>query len=141
MMETLIYLDSNIYIDYFDNRTDYLRPLGAFAFELLRRMFGCEFKIAISAVVAEELIRNNRAEQLKNLAMRLREREKLVEVEILPEDFQKAKALSQKRNSSFNDALHAVVASKAKAEYLVTRNIEHLEKFGDMIKVVYPENI
>ncbi len=32
-----IYVDTNIYLDFFLNRKDKLRPLGDFAFELFKR--------------------------------------------------------------------------------------------------------
>jgi len=140
-METLIYLDSNIYIDYFDNRTDYLRPLGEFAFELIRRAISCEFKIIFSGVAAEELEYNGCSEQLSILLKRLKECDKLIFVEGEDADFQEARKLAHERDCSFNDALHAVLAHKTNAAYLVTRNIKHLQKFSDMARIVYPENI
>lgn len=43
-----IYLDTCIYLDYLMDRKDNLRPLGEFAFQLLKRTFECEFEIIIS---------------------------------------------------------------------------------------------
>jgi predicted nucleic acid-binding protein len=140
-METLIYLDTNIYIDYFKNRADYLRPLGEFAFQLLKRTFGCEFKIVISGVVIKELLHNNCENELAILVETLRACKKLIEVEANNEDFKEARNLSQERGISFNDALHAIVAKKANAECLVTRNIIHFQEVSDLIKISYPESV
>ncbi|MBD3304093.1 hypothetical protein GF343_03035 [Candidatus Woesearchaeota archaeon] len=54
-MTKLIYVDTNIYIDYFDGRTDYLRPPGEFAYQLLKRTFNCEFRIIVSSLVVDEI--------------------------------------------------------------------------------------
>jgi len=63
----LIYCDTNIYIDYFENREDNLRPLGTFAFELLRRTIECEFTIVVSDFVISELEKYVEEEKIKEL--------------------------------------------------------------------------
>jgi len=68
----LIYLDTNIYMDYFENRSDGLRPLGDFAFNLLRRCFECEFSIASSVLVAKEAEHNGYGGELQRLNKKLR---------------------------------------------------------------------
>jgi rRNA-processing protein FCF1 len=72
-MNELIYLDTNIYLDYLESREDRLRPLGEFAFRLLQRTLKCEFKIVISDVVNKELDRNIEADKIKGILDDLKE--------------------------------------------------------------------
>ena len=62
-MQRLIYLDTNIYLDYFENRTDKLKPLGEFAFRIIKRAIDCEFKIVISSIILAEIKFNNYTKQ------------------------------------------------------------------------------
>jgi len=39
------------------------------------------------------------------------------------------------------DALHAILAIKASADYFVTRNIKDFLDFQDSINIIFPENI
>ena len=133
----LIYCDTNIYIDYFENREDNLRPLGTFAFELLRRTVGCEFTIIISDFVIMELEKYVKEEKIKELLQSLERAKKLERVFKSNHDIQEARRLSKNKS----DALHAVLAKKAKAEYLVTRNIKDFAEFSHLINIVLPENI
>ena len=71
----------------------------------------------------------------------LKEVGKLIDVGITLEDKQKAKEISKNRNTHFDDALHVILAKKAGAKILVTRNIEHFADFQDIIEIKYPESI
>jgi len=133
----LIYCDTNIYIDYFENREDNLRPLGTFAFELLRRTIECEFTIVVSDFVISELEKYVEEEKIKELLQSLKRAKKLERVFKSDHDIQEAGMLSKNRP----DALHAVLAKKAKVEYLVTRNMKDFAEFSHLINVVFPENI
>ena len=127
-----IYVDTNIYLDYFLNRTDRLRPLGDFAFELFRRTISCEFEIILSDWVEQELKNNNATEQLRKLKEELKH--KLITITTTKEDINQAKKVKP-----FEDSLHAILAEKAKAKYLITRNIKDFEQ--STIKPIYPENV
>jgi predicted nucleic acid-binding protein len=41
-MSELIYVDTNVLIDFFLNRKDALRPIGDFAFELFKKSIDCK---------------------------------------------------------------------------------------------------
>lgn len=141
MKEILIYLDANIYMDHFDGRVDKLRPLGEFAFNVLRKTFECEFKIIFSGLILKELIYNSYEEKIKGLIKELKEENKIIRIKVLKEDINKAKEIIKGRNTNFNDTLHAVVANRMKVKYLVTRNIKDFEELQDLVKVCYPENL
>lgn len=137
MDNELIYLDTNIYMDYFLIREDRLRPLSDFAFELLRKTFECEYKIAISDWLLFELEKNNvPVEKINELLKDLKDLNKLVKVERKDEDVTKAE-----RYKNWKDALHAILAKKSGAVYLVTRNVEDFFDVQDLIEIKLPENL
>ena len=136
-----LYLDTNIYIDYFDGRVDNLRPLGEFAFNLLKRALDCEFQIIISSLVLDELEYNTYKENMLSLIKDLKEKDKLLIIEVNDGDVNNAKRIKKERKTSYNDTLHAVLANRIKANFLVTRNLKDFQEFFDLIKVVLPENL
>ena len=137
----LIYLDTNIYLAYLENRTDNLRPLGEFALRLIQRTLGCEFKIIISGLVVNEVERHVNVERLKEVIRSLKETEKLIRVGITSEDEIRAKELTKTRDTHFDDALHAVLAQRAKAKFLITRNINDFADLQDLVDIRLPESI
>lgn len=140
-MSQLIYLDTNIYMDYFDGRVDNLRPLGEFAFQLLKRTFECEFKIAISPIVVDELVHNAKKEKIEELMKDLNERNKLIKIKVSEIDRYLARKVSKERSTPLYDTIHAVIANRCKAEYLITRNMKDFENLQDFVKIAYPENL
>ena len=137
----LIYLDTNVYLDYLEGRTDKLRPLGEFAFQLIKRAIECEFKIVVSSFVIEELENNIDMDKVDDLFDTLKKLNKIINLFPIKDDKDKAKELSKNRDTHYSDALHAVLANRAGAEFLVTRNIKHFSNLNDLVKVVYPESI
>ena len=133
----LIYLDTCIYLDYWQGRTDRLRPLGEFAFQLIRGAIQCEFEIVVSDWVIEELEHHIRKKELNEILKPLREAEKTVQAFKTKKDMDKARQLS----SNWRDALHIVLAENAGAKYLVTRNMDDFSRIPSSIETVFPENI
>lgn len=140
-MSQLIYLDTNIYIDYFENRTDKLRPLGEFAFNVIRKAIGCEFRIIFSQLVMNEIEYNNHLKEMNNLIIALKEKNKLVNANVLDSYSIEAKRLSKIHKTSFNDILHFIIAKENKAEIVVTRNIKDFPTIEGFPEVVFPENL
>jgi len=136
-METLIYPDTNFYIDYFEDRRDNIRPLGEFAFSVLKRTFKCEFKIVISDLVIDELERHISEQRIAHLVKELEDVNKLVTVKQDYDDVEKARILPTHQD----DALHAVLAAKAGAKFLITRNIQHFLNVRHLIQPILPENL
>jgi len=134
-----IYIDTNVYIDHFQNRVDKLRPLGEFAFNSIRKSVECEYRIIISSVVLDELEYNGYAEDIKELTKNLKALNKITYTEESEEDIKRVRMFGLK--SSINDAKHAVIAIRSKAKYLVTRNIKDFEMFQNLIKIRYPEEL
>lgn len=68
-MSKLIYIDTNVYLDYFYDRRDKLKPLGEFAFELLSKSVSCMYKIIVSDITIFELnkkLPKNKVTELMN---------------------------------------------------------------------------
>jgi len=140
-METLIYLDTNIYIDHFEGRTDYLRPLGEFAFQLLKKAFDCKFNIVLSSLVVDELEHNSYSQNIVELKNVLKEGGNGIFIVETADDEQEARQIMKVHKTSFNDTKHAVLARRAGAAYLVTRNMDDFACLQDIIKVVLPEQL
>ena len=140
-MAKLIYVDKNIYLDLFENRIDKFRPLGEIASQLFIRALGCEFKIILSSLIIEEIENNGYESELNILINDLKKKNKLVFVKEKQADRIAANNLKNLRKTPFKDTCHLVIATRTKAECLVTRNIKDYENLSDIIEVSLPELI
>lgn len=131
-----IYCDANIYVDLFEDRRDKIRPLGEFAFQLLKRTLDCEFDLIISDWVLYELKQYVKPEKLSDFLEEYKKKNKIIKISRTPEDIKAAKSKSE----HFQDALHQILAKRAGAKYLVTRNIQHFSYDPDL-EIKFPENI
>lgn len=141
MENELIYIDSNCYIDYFENRTDKLRPLGEFAYSLIRKTIECEYKIIISSLIIDELKFNSYENNIKELIKVLKEVKKIAYIRESEKDEQESRKLKRERKSPLNDTKHVVIARRAKVKFLVTRNMKDFEELLDLVELKYPENL
>ena len=139
MNNDLIYLDTNIYIDYFEDRSDGLRPLGDFAFNLIKKALDCEYKIVCSSVIEDELLNTGHKDELQQLLILLKAAHKVINVELAKEDNENVSRLSGGKNVA--DAKHAILAQKMKVQFFVTRNWKHFQDFSDVINLCHPENL
>ena len=137
-MDIKVYCDTNIFIDYLDERTDRLRPLKDFAFEFFSKGWNCAFKLIISDWLLKELRRNLKEEQIEEILDRFKEKDKLIEIKEEKGDREKARKIS---TENWDDALHAILANKAGADYLATRNIKDFIGCEKLVEVVLPEFI
>jgi predicted nucleic acid-binding protein len=130
-----VYVDTSVILDYLQDRRDHRRPLGEFAFQLFKRAASCEFKVVVSDWALEELARYASNRPVDGFAGFLGE--KLERMPFTYADVSEAKALSR----NWRDALHAVLARKAGAAVLVTRNISHFAGFGNLVEPKEPEHV
>jgi predicted nucleic acid-binding protein len=137
-MEMLkVYCDANVYLDLFLNRKDSIRPLGHFAFEFFSRGWNCLFALVVSDLVVEELEKYASKKDIEDILGYFKERNKLIFVKCSDEDIKEAKKLSK----NWKDALHAVIASKNKCDYLITRDFKHFSDFQSIVGIKHPENV
>ncbi len=134
-----IYLDTNIYLDWLECRTDRLRPLGEFAFQIIRRTLECEFEIIISDVVLFELKRHTKMNEVMDLINKLSKKNKIIKIEKSEEDRSEAQRISPETGIHWQDVAHALLAKKADAECLITRDA-HLFDLN-LLQTKFPENI
>ncbi|MBS3057062.1 MAG: PIN domain-containing protein [Candidatus Diapherotrites archaeon] len=136
-MSTRIYVDACIYLDYFEERSNGMRPLSEFAFRIFQRAFECEFEIVISEWLLRELrIKKEFETKARLLFDDLRNKNKLIQTDADDKDEKEAKSYK-----NWKDALHCILARKAKCEFIITRNIEHFSSFSDILKAKLPEQI
>lgn len=131
-----LYVDTNVWLDHLENRSDRIRPLGEFAFSLFKRALECEHELVISDFALEELSRFTSIDSVQQIFWLFKKSKKLVVVKALSED----KVMARHR-SNFPDALHAIIARREQCDYIVTRNIEDFIPFFDLIQPILPENV
>ena len=133
-----IYIDTNIYLDYLLGRKNQFdKPLGPDALTLFHRAIGCEFKIIVSSKILEELYGNCSIDETRMLFAFLKK--KLQIVKVTKEEVSQAKSMCV--GAPYQDALHAILANKYKAEYLITRNMIHFNQYRSLIEPKYPSDI
>lgn len=131
-----IYCDANLFLDHFGSRKDRIRDLGDFAFRIFRRTLDCEFEIIISDWLLYELKNYVPPEKLKEFLEEFKKKNKIIKVYKTDEDIKKAKEIS----NHFQDILHQLLAKKAGAKYLLTRNVQDYIMM-EGLEVKFPENI
>ncbi len=132
-----IYCDTCVYIDLFEGRKDRFRDLGEFALSLFRKVREKEYKLIISDWLLYEIKKLSHEKNFNDLLKQF-EDEYLIKVERSNEDERKARQLSP---SNFPDAMHVILAKKANAIYLVTRNIQDFAEFCKIIEIATPESL
>lgn len=134
-----IYCDTNIYLDFFLGRKDYLRPLDEFAYQIFKRVEEGEFSLIISDHLLYELENNlEDTNKITELLQPLTKKGRVVKVFKSREDVLKAKEIS---NEHWKDVLHAILANKAKAVYLLTRNIPDYAGCEHLVEIKFPESV
>ena len=121
-----IYVDTNVYLDYFLDRRRFSESLRLFM-DAIR----CKHEIVLSDHVVHEL---NKFVELENIMMLFKLLEKkLVKVSSTSEDRDNTIYV----DTHYSDALHIMLARRAGAEAIVTRNISDFPSF----KTYRPEDL
>jgi predicted nucleic acid-binding protein len=135
-MEKRFYVDTSIWRDYIEDRSDGIRPLGEFAAQFFGKCVSTKSKIIFSKVVLFELkcISENILEegffQFKEI---------LLEAKISQPQIREAKRVSRKKEVQFNDAIHSILARDNNA-VVITRDA-HFELLLDIADAKKPEEI
>lgn len=137
-MSQKYYLDSCIWRDYFENRADKFRPLGDWAFSLIKKIIKEDDLILISDLVKEELCAAYSEKEVQNIFSIVPE-EVLVKVDISKEQLNEAMQISKKFEIPVKDALHAILARDNDA-ILVTRD-KHFLELEKKVKIKKPEDL
>lgn len=132
------YIDSCIWIDYFENRSDRFRPLGDWAFDLIKKVIDDEDLILYSELVEEELGENYSAEEIEKI-FSIVPSELFVKVNIIDKQIKESINLFKKFNIPKKDALHAILARDNNAIF-VTRD-KHFYEIYKKLTIKKPEEL
>ena len=132
------YLDTSIWLDFFENRDEPNLPKGKFAEKLISSIISEDKRIIYSDAVKDELLdigyNYNEIEELFMPLIKV-----LIFLESTKKQFGKAKDISAKRDIPLFDALHALMARDSKS-VMITRDA-HFKKLKDVIGHKKPEDI
>lgn len=124
------YVDTNIYIDCFTNRNG----LGENAGNIFIYFQQGRYKLVVSDWVLFELNKYiDEKDKMKEFFQSMKEN--TVRITYSEDDIKEAKELSP---SNWQDALHAILAKKANAKYLITRNKRDFIEFDHLVKPKFP---
>ncbi len=126
------YIDSCIWMDYFEDRSDNLRPLGEWAFQLIKKIIGEKGLIIISQNIIHELSSYYDYSELDEL-FGIVPKEFLLKVKPDQMQFKKAILLKAKLNIPLGDAFHAVLAKDNNA-LMITRDSHFCNVEGIIVR-------
>jgi len=138
-MTQSFYLDSSIWRDYYENRSDNLRPLGEWALMLINNILESGDFILYSDFIIEELKIKYSEEGIRNILEIADKRNLLLKADISESQAKEAAILCKRRKVSFGDALHAILARDNNA-IMVTRD-KHFLELTDIAEVKKPEEL
>lgn len=140
-MPRLIYIDTNVYLDYFEERSYGLRPANEFAFSLLQRTISCEFELVFSDHLLKELIKHIPEERILDLLELLKAKDKLIKINTSYKIRALASEISKSKSIHYADALHYAIALIANAEAIVTNDKKFLDITSEELKILLPNEI
>lgn len=132
------YLDTCIWRDYFEDRTDGLRPLGEWAFQLIKQIIA-EEGLFIFSNLAEKELRDYYSESKFAQLLETIPNDLLVYVRFSHEQFRESLVLAKKFDVPKKDALHLVIARDASA-VLVSRD-NHFFALDSIYRTYKPEEL
>ncbi|MBU0760207.1 MAG: PIN domain-containing protein [Nanoarchaeota archaeon] len=137
-MTKFYYLDTSIWLDFFENRDEPNFPKGEWAKRLVDWIIKERGKIICSEVIRNEMIVVGYSKyEIEDWFFPLRRH--LVFIYSDKKQFGRAKDLSKKRKIPLFDALHAIIVRDLKATR-VTRD-KHFDSLLDIVRYRKPEEI
>ena len=131
-----IYCDTCVYRDLLEEgRRNKWLDFGELALSVFVEVRNKKYKLVVSDWVIDEFSKYKDKEKLLEFIDSF-EQDSIIRIETTTEDKREARKLSP---DNYPDALHVVLAKKANAIYLVTRNIKDFEEFKDLIEITKPE--
>jgi len=133
------YLDTSIWRDYYENRSDKFRPLGEWALNLINKIIKDKNFILYSDFVIEELKVKYSEEEINKVFEVIKKKGLLLKVDISEKQAKEAASLCKKKKVAFGDALHAILARDNKV-IMITRD-EHFIELADIVEIKKPEDL
>ena len=135
-MTQAFYVDTSVWRDYLEDRSDGLRPLGEFAFRFLQDCLKHGCRVLYSEPVLFEL-QDVPVHWVQHMLSSFKEC--LVLVKATGAQAKEAREIAAHRGMAFNDVFHAVIARDNKAT-LITRD-KHFEGLRDLVESAKPEDV
>ncbi|MDD9954418.1 MAG: PIN domain-containing protein [Candidatus Woesearchaeota archaeon] len=133
------YLDTCIWRDYYENRSDKLRPLGEWAFEFLSQALEKECTILYSDMIVTELAKYYSEKEIFSIFSIIAKNGSILRALISSKQEYEARKLCQEHNIAFGDALHAVLARDNDA-IVITRD-KHFLSLHSIVVCKKPEEL
>jgi predicted nucleic acid-binding protein len=137
-MPAKYYLDSCIWIDYAENRSDRFRPLGEWALALINQIIKNADFVVISDHLIKELCTKYPYPKIEGILCIVPEN-LVINVKINEQDTKNALDIKHKYGLSFGDALHAAIARENNC-ILVTRD-KHFFVLEEDLQIRKPEEL
>ena len=132
-------IDTCIWRDYYENRSDKFRPLGDWALAFLNKaMEECSI-IIYSNFIIKELRNDYTEEEIENILNIVKEYPLLKRINVENKHIKQASILSRKRGIPFGDAIQVIVARDLNATVITRDN--HFEKVQDVATSKKPEEL
>ena len=132
------YLDTSIWLDFFENRNESNLPKWDWAHKLLDEITKNNYKVIYSDIVILELgVVGYQSQEIEKLFEKIKPI--LIFVESTEKQMRKAGDLSSKRNIPKGDALHALIARDNKLILVTLDN--HFKKLLDIIEPKRPQDL
>lgn len=133
------YIDTSIWRDFYENRSDKLRPLGEWAYQLFVKITKEKEEVLYSELVIKEMSIEYTLAKIEEIFRIIHDKGLLHKVEISDEQIIEAHKLSRQLGIPSNDCLHAILARDNDA-IMVTRDA-HFIKLSDIVEVKKPEEL
>lgn len=130
-----IYCDTCVYRDLFEGRKGRWLDFGEVALNVFKQVKDKKYNLVISSWVIDEFKKYKNEKILLDF-IKTFEEQSIIRIEKTKEDEDQARKLSK---TNYPDALHIILAKKANAIYLVTRNIDDFSEFRHLIEITKPE--
>jgi predicted nucleic acid-binding protein len=132
-----LYIDTNILMYALgDSENLHGKDISTSARKLLFEAVICKHYVIISNWTLKELELKNKLSDANFLLQLLKK--KTIKIQKTDEDEQLAK---EQNPENIQDQLHCILAQKAEADYIVTRNTHDFNHFNTIIPIVKPEKL
>lgn len=131
------YLDTSIWMDYYEEREDPSKNIGYIAFKLLSFLLASKSKILVSNFLLRELETAYSIDIIRGIFFPFQNL--VIKVEISESQREEAKRIAGERSLPKGDAIHAILARDNNA-ILVSRD-KHFQLLKDICEVAKPEEI
>jgi predicted nucleic acid-binding protein len=137
MTQNRFYLDTSIWMDYYEDRKDPNKHLGELAFRLLCKLLASKSAIVVSQIIFLEMATYYSMDEIRGITMPFERL--IIKANISKAQKEEAITLAKERKVPRGDALHAILARDNQA-ILVSRD-RHFQLLKDICSVMKPEEL